>query len=92
LQQWWSGIRRKAGANRLKHGIELADVVVALTDELAITRADDDPDEDRFVAIGIDGLGRIVVVSYTWRGDEIRPISARRATPRERRHYEVRHT
>ncbi len=82
--------RQKADANRLKHGIELADVVVALVDEFAITRADDDSDEERFVAIGMDGLGRVVVVSYAWRGDDVRLISARRATPRERRLYEDR--
>ena len=66
--------RQKADANRLKHGIELADVVVALVDEFAITRADDDSDEERFVAIGMDGLGRVVVVSYAWRGDDVRLI------------------
>ncbi|MFO0690912.1 MAG: BrnT family toxin [Myxococcota bacterium] len=82
--------RQKADANRLKHGIELADVVVALVDEFAITRGDDDADEERFVAIGMDGLGRVVVVSYAWRGDDVRLISARRATPRERRLYEGR--
>ncbi|MBY0398951.1 BrnT family toxin [Myxococcota bacterium] len=82
--------RQKADADRLKHGVELADAAIALTDELAITRADDDPDEERFVAIGTDALGRVVVVSYTWRGDDVRLISARRASPRERRLYEGR--
>ncbi len=79
--------RQKADINVWKHGVDLADASVALTDEWAVTRADDDPDEDRYVTIGMDSLGRVVVVSYTWRGDEIRLISARRANPRERRRY-----
>ena len=42
-------------------------------------------DEARFVTLGRDALGRILVVVYTWRGDNVRVISARRATRRERR-------
>ena len=37
-----------------------------------------------------DVLGRILLVVYTWRGDSIRLISARKATPRERKQYEER--
>jgi uncharacterized DUF497 family protein len=79
--------RQKADSNLSKHGVEFAEAAMALTDEWAVTRADDDPDEGRFVTIGMDARGKIVVVSYTWRGDEIRLISARRAVPRERRWY-----
>jgi uncharacterized protein len=35
-----------------------------------------------------DAAGRILVVVYTWRGDDIRPISARRAERHEREEYE----
>jgi hypothetical protein len=51
---------------------------------------DDDPDEDRFVTIGVDALGRLLVVAYTRRGDDARLISARKATASERRQYEKR--
>ena len=44
--------------------------------------------EERFVTIGIDMLNRILVVVYTMRDDEIRLISARKATRKERRQYE----
>lgn len=44
--------------------------------------------EFRFATLGMDFLGRIVVVVSTYRGDDIRLISARPATPRERKHYE----
>ena len=57
-------------------------------DDQALTMEDDVPDEERFITIGQDILGRILVVVYTWRADRIRVISARLATPRERRQYE----
>ncbi len=79
---------RKAAANRRKHGIDFADAATVLHDELAVTILDDDSNEDRFVSIGADALGRIIVVVFTWRGRRIRLISARRATARERRGYE----
>lgn len=79
---------RKAAANLRKHGIDFADAVTVLYDELAITVPDDQADEDRFVTMGMDALGRVLVVVYTWRGDRARLISARQATKRERRQYE----
>jgi len=58
-------------------------------DPLAATIIDDesDPSEQRFVTLGADAAGRILVVVYAWRGDDIRLISARRATPREEKVY-----
>jgi hypothetical protein len=82
--------RQKADANRAKHGVDFADAATVLTDNLALTRPDDNPEEERFVTLGMDALGRVLVVAYTWHGDEIRLISARRATPSERRQYERR--
>ena len=43
---------------------------------------------ERFLIIGMSVSGRILVVSHTETGDTIRIISARAATPRERRFYE----
>jgi len=79
---------RKADSNLKKHGIDLADAATVLFDELAITIRDDAFEEERFITLGMDALGRTLVVVYTWRGDRIRIISARKATPRERRRYE----
>ena len=82
----WDGA--KAAANLRKHGIDFADAVTVLYDHVAITIRDDiDDDEERFVTLGMDALGRIVVVVYTWRDENVRIISARQATPRERRRY-----
>jgi len=40
--------------------------------------------EQRFATVGTDFVGRIVVVVYTYRGNDIRLISARPATKSER--------
>ena len=40
------------------------------------------------VILGADAASRILVVVYSWRGDDIRLISARRAEPHERKEYE----
>lgn len=77
----------KAKTNLRKHGIDFADAISVFEDDLALQIEDDYPHEQRFVTIGIDSLGRILVVVYTWRGTAIRMISARKATNYERREY-----
>ncbi len=58
-------------------------------DPNALTREDlDVENEQRFVSIGMDAIGRVLVVVYTYRGEDIRLISARTATKRERERYE----
>ena len=49
--------RRKAVANRKKHGVDFADAVAVLYDDLAVTIEDDHPDEERRVTLGCDALG-----------------------------------
>lgn len=79
----------KAESNIRKHKVRFSDAEQVLFDPAAMTREDEDAtDERRFVTIGRDSLDRILVVAYTYRGEEIRMISARRATPRERKSYE----
>jgi uncharacterized DUF497 family protein len=79
----------KAVANRRKHRIDFADAATVLHDERAVVISDEwSEGEDRFVVVGMDALGRVLVVVYTWRDDRPRLISARRATSRERRQYE----
>ena len=78
----------KAASNIQKHGVDFADAVGVFYDPLAFSMPDDDPNEDRFIGLGNDTLGRLLVVVYTFRGEKIRIISARRATPAERRTYE----
>jgi uncharacterized DUF497 family protein len=79
----------KAVANLDKYHIHFADVVAVFSDEFALTVADDFTDEERFITIGLDAFGQLLVVVYTWRGDETIPIiSARKASRHERKHYE----
>jgi uncharacterized DUF497 family protein len=80
--------RRKSAANLLKHGIRFSEAVTALSDDLAVTVEDEDADERRFITVGAGVGGEILVVVYTWRDERVRLISARRATPKERRTYE----
>jgi uncharacterized DUF497 family protein len=79
----------KARLNLEKHGVDFADATAVLEDERALTLRDPYPeDEERWITLGLDSLGRMLVVVYTWRGDQIRLISARPATARERSRYE----
>jgi uncharacterized protein len=74
--------------NLEKHGIDLADAVSVFSDDLSITVCDERFDEERFVTIGIDAFSRVLVVVYTCRGQEVRLISARKATRPELTQYE----
>lgn len=78
----------KASANLRKHKIDFADAVGVFDDPFALSMPDPDPNEQRFIALGTDLLGRTLVVVYAHRGERIRIISARQATSAERRTYE----
>ena len=81
----------KAKANFAKHGVHFADAAVVLEDDFALTMRDPySEEEERWVTMGKDALGRILVVVYAWRGDSVRLISARRASAREKKNYEER--
>jgi hypothetical protein len=75
---------KKAKENFRKHKVHLADGEGPFYDPLALTMEDENPDEQRWVTIGNDGTGRILVVSYTYRDpDFVRLISTRKAEPHE---------
>ena len=79
----------KAASNLKKHRVSFADAEGVFYDPLAIHQmSPDSENEERFVAVRMDSVGRILVVVYTLREEEIRLISARRATPREVKEYE----
>ena len=86
VTEWDPG---KARLNSRKHGVSFADAVASLEDEGALTMRDPcSGEEERWATLGLDALGRVLVVVFTWRGEGVRLISARKATPRERRRYE----
>ena len=81
---------RKAALNLAKHKVSFEEAVTAFGDPLG--QIIDDPrhsaDEERVVLLGRSDRRRLLVVMFTERGEAIRLISARRATPRERRRHE----
>jgi uncharacterized protein len=79
----------KADINLQKHGVHFADAEAVLFDPNALSFEDTTAQgEQRFIAIGMDHLWRLLVVVYTERGNRTRLISARLATRSERRNYE----
>ena len=79
----------KAASNLKKHEVSFSDAEGVFYDPLAIHQVDPDSEnEERFVAIGEGSAGTILVVVYTLRGEEVRLISARRATRHEVKSYE----
>ena len=81
----------KDGINFRKHGVRMPEAIPVFDDPYALTIRDDesDPNEERFITLGIGALGRLLVVVYTWRGEKIRIISARPAEGHERQEYEA---
>ncbi len=78
----------KARANWAKHKVSFAHAEQALRDPFALTVEDPDAEgEPRYVTLGVDALGRILVVVHTPRGDRIRLISARRCSRSEAEQY-----
>lgn len=68
----------RADANFAKHGIRFSDAIFALEDDRALTMRDPFSDEEeRWITLGMDAQGQVVVVVYTWRGRNIRVISVR---------------
>ncbi|AWY43784.1 BrnT family toxin [Pseudomonas putida] len=82
--------KAKNAANKLKHrGISLAETEPVFHDERALTFQDDHHDEQRWITMGLDGKGRLLVVAYTYRDPNfVRVISARLASKNERRQYQ----
>lgn len=80
----------KSLVNLQKHGVSFGQAMEAFSDENAVVVENRFPFEERFSLLGMDLLGRVLVVVYTWRGHRIRLISARRATSNERQQYEAR--
>ena len=80
---------KKDAANIKKHGVSLAEGDGVLNDPLALTVEDDAAEgEQRFVTIGTNLFGSLMVVVHTPRGGESRAISVRKPDPKERRNYE----
>jgi len=81
---------QKAKANSRKHGVSFDEALTIFLDDFSLTG--DDPDhsteEERFITFGISESRRLLVVVHTDRNERVRIISARLATPTEKKLYE----
>jgi uncharacterized protein len=80
---------KKDAANLKKHGVSLTEGDGVLSDPLALTIEDESAEgEQRFVTMGANTFGSLMVVVWTPRDDDVRIISVRKPTSKERRNYE----
>jgi uncharacterized DUF497 family protein len=85
---------QKAAANFRKHGVAFERAVTEFLDPEALSLYDRSHSEaeDRWIALGMDSQGRLLVISHTWRDVEegaarCRIMSARKATKNESHQY-----
>ena len=84
---------RKGLANQKKHGISFAEAKTVFLDDNHLVYYDPDhsDDEDRYIILGMSISLRLIVVVHCYRNneEEIRIISARKATKEESAYYEA---
>lgn len=80
----------KAEENLKKHGISFDEAKTVFNDPFSLTIYDPNHsiNEERYVDIGLSSKGRLIIVSYTERGENIRIISCRKAKKKEQKDYE----
>ena len=85
--EWYEN---KAESNWLKHNITFEEAVTVFADPYLLFTEDSQHSdrEERQWAIGEAENGLTIVIVFTMRGEQIRIISARKATKRERKKYE----
>ena len=81
----------KAEENWHKHGVSFDEASTVFADENGRLRHDPDhpQEEARFLLLGFSGKLRLLIVCHAYRENDevIRIISARKATPNERKQY-----
>jgi uncharacterized DUF497 family protein len=82
----------KEEGNVRKHGVSFHEAATVFGDPLSWTFPDPDHSvgERRYLTFGQSSQGKTLIVSHTDRGKQLRLISARELTRRERRYYEER--
>jgi uncharacterized DUF497 family protein len=85
---------RKAAANIQKHGVSFESAATVFHDSEAMSLFDQkhSADEDRWITLGLDNRGQVLVVCHTWRetatgAGSCRIISARKAGRKEAAQY-----
>ena len=82
----------KAIFNLKKHGISFEEAKSLFNDPILLTFADEEHSntEQRFISIGLSSKGNVLVLIHTERRSNLRIISCRKATKKERSIYEKR--
>jgi uncharacterized protein len=82
--------KQKAESNLSKHDISFEEAQTVFDDPLYVDFYDPDHSqkEHRYILIGESSKSRILLISYTERGDKIRIISARQVTKQELKAYQ----
>ena len=87
----------KAEKNAKDHGVTFEQAATVFLDAGLMSQLDEehDEEEERWVSLGLDKSGRLLVVCHTYReitdrSASIRIFSARKATRRESKDYEKR--
>ncbi|NCR41489.1 MAG: BrnT family toxin [Microcystis aeruginosa W13-11] len=88
MQFEWN--KNKAVNNLSKHGVSFEEAKTIFDDPLYVDFYDPDHSEgeERYLIVGESDRGRLLIVSYTEKGDAVRLISAREVTRTEREAYE----
>ena len=80
----------KAKRNLKKHGVSFEEGATIFNDTriAAVSDPDHSEDDERYIAIGMSAMKRLLTVSLTYRNEKIRLVSCRKATKSERKDYE----
>lgn len=89
IQFQWDA--QKEDENVRKHRVFFAEAATVFRDPLAFIFDDEDHSEEEYreLIVGHSGRNRLLIVSFTERGDIIRIIGARRANRKECEDYEI---
>lgn len=80
---------KKRQANLIKHGLDLADAHMVYDAPGKITLCSLRQDEDRLIDVAmVEVMGVVLVLVYVERGQDVRAISLRRASKKERKRYD----
>ncbi len=92
LEQTFEWDMMKAARNAIKHRVRFTEAATVFFDEDALFEVDPDhsSEEDRYIVLGRSIRTNVLLVVHVIRGERIRLVSARAATPNERRRYEER--
>lgn len=84
----WDEVKR--ATNLEKHGLDFVDAWLVYENPQKVTLESKRVKEElrHLDAAYVDSVGLALALIYTMRGDEVRPISFRRASRQERKRYE----